>query len=194
MPGTRTTQNVGPVLGTCYPVDVTLVADEVNLWERNAKLIVYKKTLGQGKFEAVISDAEGNEHDVVVGATAAVAHASRHTVDEHTPKETPQASNVSKGPSAETTPKKNTRGNRFDALYDEEESAMASPAEEPYSAPRSSARLSEQRRVEVEMMARAANAWATRKARGVIGRLREELRKEKNKAAARAERARLEKA
>ena len=70
MPGTRTTQNVGPVLGTCYPVDVTLVADEVNLWERNAKLIVYKKTLGQGKFEAVISDAEGNEHDVVVGATA----------------------------------------------------------------------------------------------------------------------------
>ena len=58
MPGTRTTQNVGPVLGTCYPVDVTLVADEVNLWERNAKLIVYKKTLGQGKFEAVISDAE----------------------------------------------------------------------------------------------------------------------------------------
>ena len=80
MPGTRTTQNVGPVLGTCYPVDVTLVADEVNLWERNAKLIVYKKTLGQGKFEAVISDAEGNEHDVVVGATAAVAHASRHAL------------------------------------------------------------------------------------------------------------------
>jgi len=71
MPGTRTTQNVGPVLGSCYPVDVALVADEVNLWERNAKLIVYKRTQGQGKFEAVISDAEGNEHDVIVGATAA---------------------------------------------------------------------------------------------------------------------------
>ena len=56
MPGTRTTQNVGPVLGSCYPVDVALVADEVNLWERNAKLIVYKRTQGQGKFEAVISD------------------------------------------------------------------------------------------------------------------------------------------
>ena len=89
MPGTRTTQNVGPVLGSCYPVDVALVADEVNLWERNAKLIVYKRTQGQGKFEAVISDAEGNEHDVIVGATAAVAHASRHTLNEPKPKDTP---------------------------------------------------------------------------------------------------------
>ena len=107
MPGTRTTQNVGPVLGSCYPVDVALVADEVNLWERNAKLIVYKRTQGQGKFEAVISDAEGNEHDVIVGATAAVAHASRHTLNEPKPKDTPQTSNDTKGPSAEATPKKN---------------------------------------------------------------------------------------
>ena len=70
MPGTRTTQNVGPILGSCYPVDVALVADEVNLWERNAKRsIVYKRSSAkdQGKFEAVISDAEGNEHGVIVG-------------------------------------------------------------------------------------------------------------------------------
>ena len=133
MPGTRTTQNVGPVLGSCYPVDVALVADEVNLWERNAKLIVYKRTQGQGKFEAVISDAEGNEHDVIVGATAAVAHASRHTLNEPKPKDTPQTSNDTKGPSAEATPKKNNTGNRFDALCDEEESAVASPDAASYS-------------------------------------------------------------
>ena len=174
MPGTRTTQNVGPVLGSCYPVDVALVADEVNLWERNAKLIVYKRTQGQGKFEAVISDAEGNEHDVIVGATAAVAHASRHTLNEPKPKDTPQTSNDTKGPSAEATPKKNNTGNRFDALCDEEESAVASPDAASYSAPRSSARLSEQRRVEVEMMSKAANAWATHKAKSAIRRLREE--------------------
>ena len=179
MPGTRTTQNVGPVLGSCYPVDVALVADEVNLWERNAKLIVYKRTQGQGKFEAVISDAEGNEHDVIVGATAAVAHASRHTLNEPKPKDTPQTSNDTKGPSAEATPKKNNTGNRFYALCDEEESAVASPDAASYSAPRSSARLSEQRRVEVEMMSKAANAWATHKAKSAIRRLREELRKER---------------
>ena len=115
MPGTRTTQNVGPVLGSCYPVDVALVADEVNLWERNAKLIVYKRTQGQGKFEAVISDAEGNEHDVIVGATAAVAHASRHTLNEPKPKDTPQTSNDTKGPSAEATPKKNNTGKRSES-------------------------------------------------------------------------------
>ena len=80
MPGTRTTQNVGPILGALYPIDADLVSDEVNLTERhrNARSIVYKKPLGQGKFDAVVTDTEGNEHGVVVGATAAVAHASRH--------------------------------------------------------------------------------------------------------------------
>ena len=72
MPGTRTTQNVGPVLGACYPVDAILVSDEANLTDRNARVIVYTKALGLGKFDAVVSDAEGNEHHVIVGATAAV--------------------------------------------------------------------------------------------------------------------------
>ena len=83
MPGTRTTQNVGPILGALYPIDADLVSDEVNLTERhrNARSIVYKKPLGQGKFDTVVTDTEGNEHGVVVGATAAVAHASRHVVE-----------------------------------------------------------------------------------------------------------------
>ena len=75
MPGTRTTQSVGPILGALYPIDADLVSDEVNLTERhrNARSIVYKKPLGQGKFDAVVTETEGNEHGVVVGATAAVA-------------------------------------------------------------------------------------------------------------------------
>ena len=89
MPGTRTTQNVGPILGARYPIDAELVSDEVNLNEcdRTASGIVYKEPHGQGKFGAVIADADGNERHVVVGATAAVAHASRHVVEEPLPRE-----------------------------------------------------------------------------------------------------------
>ena len=75
MPGTRTTQSVGPVLGVCYPVDPNLTADESNLTDLNARVIVYNKALGLGKFDATVSDADGNERNVIVGATAAVAHA-----------------------------------------------------------------------------------------------------------------------
>ena len=39
-------------------------------------MIVYTKALGLGKFDAVVSDAEGNEHHVIVGATAAVSETS----------------------------------------------------------------------------------------------------------------------
>ena len=74
MPGTRTTTSVGPILGARYPIDAELVSDEVNLNEcdRTASGIVYKEPHGQGKFGAVIADADGNERHVVVGATAAV--------------------------------------------------------------------------------------------------------------------------
>ena len=85
MPGTRTTQNVGPILGARYPIDADLVSDEVNLNEQDrtaSGIVVYKKPQGQGKFEAVVVDAEGNERGVIIGATAAVAHASRHVVEE----------------------------------------------------------------------------------------------------------------
>ena len=36
-------------------------------------MIVYNKALGLGKFDATVSDADGNERNVIVGATAAVA-------------------------------------------------------------------------------------------------------------------------
>ena len=68
MPGTRTTTSVGPILGARYPIDAELVSDEVNLNEcdRTASGIVYKEPHGQGKFGAVVYDADGNERCVVV--------------------------------------------------------------------------------------------------------------------------------
>ena len=56
MPSTRTTQSVGPVLGSRYPVDARLVSDESNLKDRQGAFIVYNKPSGVGgaSFEAVM--------------------------------------------------------------------------------------------------------------------------------------------
>ena len=144
MPGTRTTQSVGPVLGVCYPVDPNLTVDESNLTDLNARVIVYNKALGLGKFDATVSDADGNERNVIVGATAAVAHASRHTIEEPTPTESQPAIDVRQTPNV-STPKKKKSNNIFETLYDAEEFPTAPPEAAAYSAPRASARLSEQR-------------------------------------------------
>ena len=127
MPGTRTTQSVGPVLGSRYPVDARLVSDESNLKDRQGSFIVYNKPSGVGgaSFEAVVTDADGNEHQVLVGAAAAVAHASRHTID--TPKDTTQPSTAG-GTSNVITPKKKKSGNRFDTLSEAEESRRRPPS------------------------------------------------------------------
>ena len=177
MPGTRTTTSVGPILGARYPIDAELVSDEVNLNEcdRTASGIVYKEPHGQGKFGAAIVDADGNERHVVVGATAAVAHASRHVVEEPLPREPAKQGNVGEKP-LPSTPKKKKNGNPFETLYDADEFPDSTPRPPEYTAPRSSARLSEQRRAEVELMSKAADSWANVKARRVIERLKADLK------------------
>ena len=139
MPGTRTTTSVGPILGARYPIDAELVSDEVNLNEcdRTASGIVYKEPHGQGKFGAAIVDADGNERHVVVGATAAVAHASRHVVEEPLSREPSKQGNVGEKP-LPSTPKKKKNGNPFETLYDADEFPDSTPRPPEYTAPRSS--------------------------------------------------------
>ena len=135
MPGTRTTQNVGPILGARYPIDADLVSDEVNLNEQDrtaSGIVVYKKPQGQGKFEAVVVDAEGNERGVIIGATAAVAHASRHVVEEPSAKESVKTN--AGGRSLPSTPKKTKEGNPFATLFDADEFPESSPRPPEYTA------------------------------------------------------------